>query len=269
MLNASLSHPFPQLKQGSDEDTLGQHPHFAQLHSAHPSHGHGHGSPASLPLDRSASIGRRSSHFSGLRGAPAAASSPRTVSLKVKSSRARPAAAMAAAHAAGEDARMPARHAARRSMALSTAALAEEAAFSSDSEGEPAGAAVERRSGHGASGAASASPAAAAAGANGKKKHNPWSLAETEALVDGVRLLGPSKWAEIKKLQVGCVCVCVLCLVQVGGVQWTDLHLAVVATMCSTPLCSKAACRSPACCSQSCCRWAASASCWRTGRRWI
>lgn len=29
------------------------------------------------------------------------------------------------------------------------------------------------------------------------------SLAETEALVDGVRLLGPSKWAEIKKLQVG------------------------------------------------------------------
>lgn len=28
-------------------------------------------------------------------------------------------------------------------------------------------------------------------------------MAETEALVDGVRLLGPSKWAEIKKLQVG------------------------------------------------------------------
>ena len=29
------------------------------------------------------------------------------------------------------------------------------------------------------------------------------SLTETEALVEGVRLLGPSKWAEIKKMAVG------------------------------------------------------------------
>lgn len=166
-------YPLPAAAQGSDEDTLGPHHHFAQLHSSH------HGSPTSLPLDRAASIGRRSSHFGGLRGLPAAASSPRTICLKVKSSRARPAAALAAAHAAGEE-RMPARHAARRSMALSTAALAEEAAFSSDSEGEPAGAVVERRGGHsgghGASGAAAAAVAASAAAsaANGKKKHNPW-----------------------------------------------------------------------------------------------
>lgn len=40
-------------------------------------------------------------------------------------------------------------------------------------------------------------------GSAAKKKHNPWSLTETEALVEGVRLLGPSKWAEIKKLAVG------------------------------------------------------------------
>lgn len=71
---------------------------------------------------------------------------------------------------------MPARHAARRSMALSTAALAEEAALSSDSEGEPAGAARGSHA-HGASGAAAAAAAAAtaaASAANGKKKHNPW-----------------------------------------------------------------------------------------------
>ncbi|KAI3436234.1 hypothetical protein D9Q98_002288 [Chlorella vulgaris] len=32
------------------------------------------------------------------------------------------------------------------------------------------------------------------------------SLNETEALVEGVRLLGPSKWAEIKKLTVSGIC---------------------------------------------------------------
>ncbi|KAK2077810.1 hypothetical protein QBZ16_004658 [Prototheca wickerhamii] len=32
-----------------------------------------------------------------------------------------------------------------------------------------------------------------------KKKHNPWSVEETRALVLGVRTVGPGKWAEIKR----------------------------------------------------------------------
>ncbi|GAB4821631.1 hypothetical protein N2152v2_008677 [Parachlorella kessleri] len=52
--------------------------------------------------------------------------------------------------------------------------------------------------------------AAAAAGAvvmpaPGKKKHNPWSQEETESLIEGVRLVGIGKWAEIKKLPVPAV----------------------------------------------------------------
>ena len=38
-----------------------------------------------------------------------------------------------------------------------------------------------------------------------KKKHNPWSLEETLALVEGVRLAGVGKWAEIKRLPVPAV----------------------------------------------------------------
>eukprot|EP00889_Picochlorum_renovo_P000529 jgi/Picre1/27559/NNA_000526.t1 len=37
---------------------------------------------------------------------------------------------------------------------------------------------------------------------SGKKKHNPWSLEETLALVDGVRATGVGKWAEIKRLSI-------------------------------------------------------------------
>lgn len=37
---------------------------------------------------------------------------------------------------------------------------------------------------------------------SGKKKHNPWSLEETLALVDGVRAAGVGKWAEIKRLSI-------------------------------------------------------------------
>ena len=35
-----------------------------------------------------------------------------------------------------------------------------------------------------------------------KKKHNPWTLEETLALVEGVRMAGVGKWAEIKRLPV-------------------------------------------------------------------
>lgn len=34
----------------------------------------------------------------------------------------------------------------------------------------------------------------------GKKKHNPWSLEETSSLIEGVRVAGLGKWAEIKRL---------------------------------------------------------------------
>lgn len=39
----------------------------------------------------------------------------------------------------------------------------------------------------------------------GKKKHNPWSVEETEALIEGVHLVGVGKWAEIKKLPLAAV----------------------------------------------------------------
>lgn len=158
-----LTHSF----QGSDEDTLGRHLTAASLH-------HGYGSAASLTLHRPAGGARRAgAPASGTRSLLAGSSSPRTISLKVKAPRPRPAATLAATRAAGEDSRLPARHAARRSMALSTAALAEEAGFSSDSEPEPSGGSAERHSGGGSSGAAAATAAAAALASN-KKKHNPW-----------------------------------------------------------------------------------------------
>jgi len=56
----------------------------------------------------------------------------------------------------------------------------------------------------GAGGVTDASPAGAAGGAtNGgrkSKQHNPWALAESEALVEGVALCGGGRWADIKKL---------------------------------------------------------------------
>jgi len=36
----------------------------------------------------------------------------------------------------------------------------------------------------------------------GKKKHNPWSLKETSSLIEGVRVAGLGKWAEIKRLGI-------------------------------------------------------------------
>ena len=35
---------------------------------------------------------------------------------------------------------------------------------------------------------------------NGKKKHNPWSVEETVALINGVNQTGIGKWADIKRL---------------------------------------------------------------------
>lgn len=197
--------------EGSDADTLGQHHHepSATIHSHHTSQ-------HSLPLSRSAPAAsmmvldrshgsRRSFHSSSAsRGTTGGTASPGPICLKVKAARPRPSAGAARVAAAGAAAGSPrpARLSARRSMALSAAAVADESDYASDSDAEPAPSAEaseERRSG-GSSGGTAVQQSTSA-----KKKHNPWSLTETEALVEGVRLLGPSKWAEIKKLAVGSI----------------------------------------------------------------
>ena len=111
----------------------------------------------------------------------------------------------------------PVRTAARRSMALAAAAL-RDIGTSSESEEDmmrddtnedlssygraaqhlkrSSGGLRQERSTHGTSGTISNSASAAL----GKKKHNPWSVEETNALIEGVRLLGVGKWAEIKRL---------------------------------------------------------------------
>lgn len=110
----------------------------------------------------------------------------------------------------------PVRSAARRSLALAAAAL-RDVGTSSESEedgmrddddlGSSYGRAVHHlrrssgslrqdRSQLGTTGTSNPSISAAL----GKKKHNPWSMEETNALIEGVRLLGVGKWAEIKRL---------------------------------------------------------------------
>ena len=99
----------------------------------------------------------------------------------------------------------PVRSAARRSLALATAALQN----GSDSESEDASYGDRRAFTHSASGGSLRRSGSSgkmncmgsSAGAN-KKKHNPWSLEETLALVEGVQMAGPGKWAEIKRLPV-------------------------------------------------------------------
>jgi hypothetical protein len=109
----------------------------------------------------------------------------------------------------------PVRSAARRSMALAAAALrdggtsseSEEDGMRDDDELGSYGRAVHHlrrssgslrqdRSQLGTTGTSNTSASAAL----GKKKHNPWSMEETNALIEGVRLLGVGKWAEIKRL---------------------------------------------------------------------
>lgn len=93
----------------------------------------------------------------------------------------------------------PVRSAARRSLAVTAAALREaEDEYDSENDSEEA---VPM------SYSAGISPVRRSTGATGssgnlKKKHNPWSLEETMALVEGVRLAGLGKWAEIKRLAV-------------------------------------------------------------------
>lgn len=135
-----------------------------------------------MTLERSSSSRRPLLHHATTAGAQRASltASPRTICLKVKApARPRPpaAAARAAALASGEaGVPRPARFAARRSVALSAAAVAEDDYITSDSDAEPAGSGGiydERRSGGSSSGVA-AQHAAAGAGPTGKKKHNPW-----------------------------------------------------------------------------------------------
>jgi hypothetical protein len=119
----------------------------------------------------------------------------------------------------------PVRFAARRSLPVTAAALREsspgegdddeedeaddeeeeeeeEEEEGSDSEGAQVG------SHHQREGAAAPRPRGGAAAPAGqplgsKKKHNPWSLEETRALVEGVRAVGVGKWADIKRLASG------------------------------------------------------------------
>jgi Myb-like DNA-binding domain len=85
----------------------------------------------------------------------------------------------------------PLRTAARRSLAVTAAAL-RDYDDGSDSEAEegPSYADVSVRRGSSSA---------------GKKKHNPWSMEETEALVTGVQMAGLGKWAEIKRLPLPAV----------------------------------------------------------------
>jgi hypothetical protein len=108
----------------------------------------------------------------------------------------------------------PMRTAARRSLVVTAAAL-RETMEDSDSEdfsedGVPmSGSAHMRRNSTGGNHHTSSThhhrPAQGSSSALTKKKHNPWSLEETLALVEGVRLAGVGKWAEIKRLPVPAV----------------------------------------------------------------
>jgi hypothetical protein len=102
----------------------------------------------------------------------------------------------------------PMRSAARRSIALAAAAL--QNGSDSDSEDISDGGMRPASYSHGGSLRRVGSGARLGSGHIGgsgshKKKHNPWSLEETLALVEGVRLAGPGKWAEIKRLPVPAV----------------------------------------------------------------
>lgn len=96
----------------------------------------------------------------------------------------------------------PMRTAARRSLVVTAAALrdAVEDSDSDASEGLPGsyGGPTRRAGAHHHAARHSHHHGAALA----KKKHNPWTLEETLALVEGVRLAGVGKWAEIKRLPV-------------------------------------------------------------------
>ncbi|PSC76718.1 SANT Myb domain [Micractinium conductrix] len=197
-----------ETSEGSDGDTLGLH-HAQDAPARGLPISHSAPSASLMLLERSGSNRRPLVHGHAHGSRSGLAASPRTVCLKLKATRPRPpAAARAAACAAvaaavGEASPRPARQAARRSVAISAAAMDDDDySYGSDTDTEPTpsgGASEERRSGGSAAGAGAGSAAASGS----KKKHNPWSLTETEALVEGVRLLGPSKWAEIKKLAVG------------------------------------------------------------------
>lgn len=196
--------------QGSEGDTVGgyQHPQHASQQPLGLPVSHSAPNVSLLGLERSNSTVRSQLHAAaGSRGGHSAAS-PRKLSLKLKSQRSRqPAGPRASASAAPAHAsHRPARLAARRSVVLAAATSSDDdeeyapASESDMSEAEISGVAGEVRRSSGGS------PALRHESSTGKKKHNPWSLNETEALVEGVRLLGPSKWAEIKKLTVSGIC---------------------------------------------------------------
>lgn len=99
----------------------------------------------------------------------------------------------------------PIRNAAKRAAEITAAVINDnDNAYSSDgiasteASEDMAGGVVNRRH-HGAK---QAMFALENADCIGKKKHNPWSLEETTALVEGVRVTGLGKWAEIKRLPI-------------------------------------------------------------------
>lgn len=104
----------------------------------------------------------------------------------------------------------PVRSAARRSMVVTAAALRDDEDYGSDSEiseeifgggSYNVHASLSGRRGGSLPGGGSMRFASASASGS-KKKHNPWTMEETLALVEGVRLAGVGKWAEIKRLTV-------------------------------------------------------------------
>lgn len=171
---------------------------------------------ANIPSGKSINGGRPSIHFHGNTGSrtvPIPAKAPQLKRSGSSGSR-----SLSSPHLASEllasslpgsvSSDRPIRSAARRSLALATAAL--QSGSDSESEDVPFG---ERRVTSNATAGASIrrvnSSGRMYSGSHtsnsNKKKHNPWSLEETLALVEGVQMAGPGKWAEIKRLPVPAV----------------------------------------------------------------
>jgi hypothetical protein len=189
--------------EGSDEDTdtlnhhIQRHHHRYHRQQEYQLQQQQEGYPQErlhLPLSRSApaaslmmlersNSSRRGTHPAGA-SRLASTASPKTISLKIKApSRPRSTAAAAAASRGvaaapsalplGEVSPRPSRLSARRSIALSAAAVAdEEEDFASDSDGEPVGSMEGSEERGSAAGAGTSLHGHGSA--SGKKKHNPW-----------------------------------------------------------------------------------------------
>jgi hypothetical protein len=188
------------------------------------------GMPSSPSLDRSGSgtMTTSGSRGSGGSGGAAAAVTGRNSFIPIPGARSLPLKVQRTSRSASQphlpsilgssfpsSSDRPMRNAARRSLVVTSAAL-RETMEDSDSEdysedGLPMSGShhVRRNStgGHHTQQPTSAHHRQSHGSVSGsaKKKHNPWSLEETLALVEGVRLAGVGKWAEIKRLPVPAV----------------------------------------------------------------